>query len=415
MREFLILFKHEIKMQFPTRHQKGKIDIVGSLLSMLTTLLVAVAFIWLVSSVVKNYVLVEIHRVPAPLERARELLNFFYAVILLVTTIVCMEKTRGVLTQKKDRALFLRLPVKPQTLFMSKLCALLVWSYLFALLLIVSVNAIFFIVLELNWLFWIRTLAVWLLLPLSAFLFAAIFLVPYIKLIDFISEKYWLIFLLLSVIVIGAFLLYSQLLGILQSLLETGSIKFLFNEQFITTLQGLLAWAYPANCFTDIVLGINFLIPLLITVGVAIIAVLVGYLISKKLFYATLYRNENKRLITTKQKDYVVRKPLASLIHKEFISVFRTPKHLFSYFSIATAMPVMVYCCYTLFKSLIDNAIGLKVNFALALLVLLIFNILTNTFCATNVTRAGLAALKAKMYPIKAKTQLLNQRIVNLC
>ena len=38
---------------------------------------------------------------------------------------------------------------------------------------------------------------------------------------------------------------------------------------------------------------------------------------------------------------------------------------------------------------------------------MLIFNILTNTFCATNVTREGLAALKAKMYPVKAKTQLL--------
>lgn len=407
MREFLILFKHEIKMQFPMKRQKGKIDIVGSLLSLLTTLLVAVVFIWLVSSVVKNYILVEIHRVPAPLERARELLNFFYAVILLATSIVCMEKTRGVLTQKKDRALFLRLPVKPQTLFMSKLCALLVWSYIFALLLMLSVNTIFFIVLDLKWVFWARTLVAWLLLPLSAFLIATVFLVPYIKLIDFISEKYWLIFLILSIIVIGAFILYSQLLGILQSLLETGSIKFLFNEKFIMTLQSLLAWAYPANCFTDIILGVNLLVPLLITVGVAVIAVFAGYLISKKLFYATLYKNENKRLGAKKQKNYIVRKPLTSLIYKEFISVFRTPKHLFSYFSIATAMPVMVYCCYTLFKSLIDNAIGLKVNFALALLVLLIFNILTNTFCATNVTREGLAALKAKMYPIKAKTQLL--------
>ena len=95
MREFLILFKHEMKMLFPMKRQKGKIDILGSLLSMLTTLLVAVAFIWLVSSVVKNYILVEIHRVPAPLERARELLNFFYAVILLATSFVCMEKTRN--------------------------------------------------------------------------------------------------------------------------------------------------------------------------------------------------------------------------------------------------------------------------------------------------------------------------------
>ena len=120
MKEFLILFKHEMKLQFPLKRQKGKIDILGSALSFLTTLLVAVVFVLLVSTVVRNYVRVEIHRVPAPLERGRELLNFFYAVILLATSFVCMEKMRSTLTQKKDRELFLRLPVKPQTLFMSK-------------------------------------------------------------------------------------------------------------------------------------------------------------------------------------------------------------------------------------------------------------------------------------------------------
>lgn len=407
MKEFLILFKHEMRMQFPLKRQKGRLDILGSALSLLTTLLVAVIFVWLVSTVVQNYVLVEIHRVPAPIERGKELLNFFYAVILLAISFACMEKMRSVLTQKKDKELFLRLPVKPQTLFMSKLSALLIWTYLFALVLILSVNTIFFIVLDLTLGFWAYTLLVWLLMPLAAFLIATALLVPYIKLIDFISEKYWLIFLILSCIVIGAFILYSELLGILQSLMETGSIKFLFNERFINTLQWFLKWTYPANCFASIALGQNLLISLLITVAIALIAVGVVYFVSKKLFYATLYKNENRRLGGKNKKDYVSRNPLISLIHKEFISVFREPKHLFSYFAIATAMPVMVYCCYTLFMSLIDNAIGLKVNFSLALLVLLIFSILTNTFCATNITRDGRAALKAKIFPVKASTQLL--------
>ena len=241
---------------------------------------------------------------------------------------------------------------------------------------------------------------------MSAFLIAAVLLIPYIKLIDFISEKYWLIFLLLSGIIIGAFVLYSRVLGILQSLLETGSIKFLFNEKFITSLQNLLGWTYPANYFANVVLGKKVLLSLAVTAGIAIVAVGVAYFVSKGLFYATLYKNESKRKCGKKRK-YVSRKPLWALIRKEFISVFRSPKHLFSYFSIATAMPVMVYCCYTLFESLIGNAIGLKVSFSLALLVLLIFSILTNTFCATNVTRDGLVALKSKMFPVKASTQLL--------
>lgn len=406
MRQFLVLFKHELKMQFPLKRQKGKPDFLGTALSLLTTLLVAVVFVALVSTVVQNYVRVEINRAPAPMERGKELLNFFYTVILVAISFACMEKMRNALTQKKDKELFLRLPVKPQTLFMSKLCTLLVWTYLFAFVLIVAVNTIFFLVLKPSMAFWAYTFLVWLLMPTSAFLVAAALLVPYIKLIDFISEKYWLIFLLLSGIIIGAFVVYSRLLGILQSLLETGSIKFLFNEQFITTLQNLLVWTYPANCFADVALGKNVLLSLAVTAGIAIVAVGVVYFVSKSLFYATLYKNESKRRGGKKRK-HVLRKPLRALMRKELISVFRSPKHLFSYFSIATAMPVMVYCCYTLFESLIRNAIGLKVNFSLALLVLLIFSILTNTFCATNVTRDGLAALKSKMFPVKASTQLL--------
>ncbi len=411
MREFLILFKHEMKMQFPlsfsSKGRKQKPDIIGTLLSLLTTLLVVFVFIALVSVIVNNYVKVEIHRVPAPLERGRELLNLLYTIILIATSIACMEKMRSGLTQKKDKELFLRLPVKPQTLLMSKLCAILVWTYIFALVLIVTVNTIFFIVLKPNFLFWIYTFLVWLLMPLSAFLIGTLLLIPYIKVIDFVSERYWLIFLILSCIIIGAFLLYSGLLGILQSLLETGSIKFLFNEAFINTLQALLVWTYPANCFANIALGENLVVSLIITLIIAVLAVVVLYFVSKQLFYATLYKNESKKMGKNVKRDYRVRKPLISLMHKEFISVFRNRKHLFSYFSIAAAMPVMVYCCYTLFDSLISNAIGLKVNFSLALLVLLIFSILTNTFCATNVTRDGLVALKSKMFPIKASTQLL--------
>lgn len=407
MREFLILFKHEIKRQFPIKRQKGKPDIMGRALSLFATLLVAAVFVMLVSTIVQNYVLVEINKVPAPLQRGKELMNAFYAVILLTVAFTCMEKMRSTLTQKKDKELFLRLPVKPQTLFMSKLCTLLVWTYLFAFVLIVAVNLIFYIVLKPAFTFWLLTFLVWLLLPMAAFLIATLLLVPYIKLIDFISEKYWLIFLLLSGLVIGAFLLYSGLLRILQSLLETGSIKFLFNQEFITSLQSLLTWTYPANCFASIVLGQNVLVSLLISLLMAGVSVATVYFVSKNLFYATLYKNENKRRTAKRREKYTAKKPLFALVKKEFISVFRDPKHLFSYFSIATAMPVMVYCCYTLFDSLIRNAIGLKVNFALALLVLLIFSILTNTFCATNITRDGRTALNAKTFPVKASHLML--------
>ena len=169
MREFWILFKHEFKMQFPFKPQKGRIDLIGSFLSLLTTVLVAVVFVMLVSTVVDNYIVVEINKVAAPLERGKELLNLFYTVIILAMSFTCMEKMRKTLTEKKDKELFLRLPVKPQTLFMSKLCTLMIWNYIFALLLIVPVNLIFYLVLKSGFTFWVFTFLAWLLLPMTAF------------------------------------------------------------------------------------------------------------------------------------------------------------------------------------------------------------------------------------------------------
>ena len=52
--------------------------------------------------------------------------------------------------------------------------------------------------------------------------------------------------------------------------------------------------------------------------------------------------------------------------------------------------------------NLSKNTIGLSVNFSLALMIVLIFSVLTNTFCATNITRDGLSNLKIKSMPIKA-------------
>ena len=224
MREFWILFKHEFKMQFPLRPQKGRFDFIGSLLSLLTTVLVAAVFVLLVSTIAENYVAVEIDKVAAPLERGKELLNLFYTIIILAMSVICMEKMRSTLTQKKDKELFLRLPVKQQTIFMSKLCTLMIWNYVLAFVLMGSVNVIFYLALKPTLVatgsvaaYWIYSVLAWLFLPMTAFLIATVLLVPYIKFIDFVSNKYVLIFLLLTAILILAFMLYSGLLSIVQS------------------------------------------------------------------------------------------------------------------------------------------------------------------------------------------------------
>ena len=411
MKQFLILFKHEFRMQFPEK-KKERIDIIGTALSFLITMLILGVFVYLLSTIAQNYVTIKLFDdrlgiiTSNPTARTVELLNVIYTVIIVALSAMMLEKMRSTLARQQDKVLFLRMPLKQQTIFLSKLATLLISNYITAFVLIIPINAIFYFSLKPDMIFWLYTAIIWLLLPMVSFLIASVLLVPYIKIVEFVSNKYLIMFFLFTGALVGAFLVYAEVLEIVQNLLETGSIKFLFNSEFISTLQYLIDVTYPANCFAYIAVGKFLDIALGITISLAVIAVFVVYFVSKRLYYITLYKNETQKKVRNKTKALFRTTKFVALIRKEFISVFREPQNLFSYFAIATAMPVMVYSCYTLFESLIKNALGFNVSFALALIVILIFSILTNTFCATNVSRDGELALKVKMFPVRASKLL---------
>lgn len=408
MREFLILFKHEIKMLFPVLSvtKKKKRDFFGALLSILVTLLLVATVIVLLSRIAKGYVSVKVNKVLNPYKRATELINIVYCFIIVVMVFACVRKIGETLASKKNKEIYLRLPIKQQTLFLSKLLALLIWTFIFGFILILPTNIIFYNALNISFTFWLKTIFVLLTLPLVIFGISILLIVPYLKLVDFLKNKYLVLFLLLSGLLIGVFVLYSKFLGVVQLWLETGSIKFLFNAEFVSSLKSWLKWAYPSNCFANIMFGGKWVLPLITILLIIALSMVVAYAISSKLFYLTLYKSERERLVGKPKNKYHQFNPVFSLMKKEFICVSRNPKHLFSYLTIATAMPVMVYCCYTLFESLISNAFGIKITFSLALTVLLMFSVLTNTFCATNVTRDGISFLKMKSVAIKPTTML---------
>lgn len=393
-------------MQFPTAKKK-RFDIVGVFLSAFITLAITAVFIYLISAVADGYAAVKINKLNDPYARSLELLNVIYLFAIGAVALLALEKARKSLTRKEDRYVYLRLPVKPRTIFISKFAALLLWTFSCAALIIIPVNVIFYIVLSPPPIYWIYTLFILILLPLVSFSAATLLLIPYIAVMNFIKDKYALIFIILTAIIIGAFAVYSKILGTVQSLVETGSVKFLFNARFVETLQTILKISYPANALASLALGQRVARSLLLSLLFVAIGTAFSMVIDTALYHITLYKNEGRAKIGRRRRTYTKHGVFASLLHKEFISVFREPKHLFSYFAIAAAMPFMVYTCFTLFETLIYNALGLTLTFPLALITVLIFGVLTNTFCATNVSRDGLGALKSKVFPVKPAKILL--------
>ena len=408
MKEFIVLFKHELKTLFPilTFNRNKKHDWFGTILSIVLTVFVLGVFIQLVYTIVNGYVDVKLNKLSNPNARATELLNTLYIFVSVLMVIACIKKMSNVLTDKKNRQVYLRLPIKESELLLSKLLALLVWTIVTGMICILPINIIFSMALDVSFGFWLKTIFVILIIPIVVFGISILLLVPVIKIADKLKDKYWVLFVLISGLLIVAFMVYSKFLEIIQLWLETGSIKFLFNNQFIATLQKLLKVSYPLNSFANIMFGNRIGVSIIVVILSIGLSLLLAFLVSRRLFYLTLYQTDENQKIRQKNK-FTQNKPIISLIKKEFICIYRSPKHLFAYFSIALAMPVMVYCCYTLFESLIVNAFGLKITFSLALLVLLIFSILTNTFCATNISREGVSFLKMKSLAIKPSHLLL--------
>ena len=408
MRNFRTLFKYERRMLFPGSRGK-RFDLFGAITSLLFTLAIAGIFGLLVYSIADGYLDIKINKISDPIARAHELLNAVYTIIMVALGIMCLEKMRSTLARSSDIPIFLRLPVKNSTIFRAKFTALLLWTYVAAFMLIVPVNAIFYFVLGAGNEFLVNTVIVYLLLPMVSFLLATLLILPYMIIIKFLSTRYFLSFLSLSILVVGAFFVYSGVLDVLRGLFETGSIKFLFTNEFVDVLMGAKVYTYPANALASLLLGIDMQKSILISVGFAVAALLFTVLITGALYRLVLYRNRDGRKSRSRFTFGFKRGVTSSLLRKEFVTVYREPKYLFSYFAIAFAMPFMIYCCYTLFETLIFNALGRGFEFSLALLVVLVFGILTNTFCATNITRDGKSALKAKSFPVKASKLLFSK------
>ncbi len=410
MNNLKTLIKYEFNKQFP-KIRKDKVDIAGFLLSLLVSLAIAGVVILLMSVITNKYLIVQVGKIVDREARALEMLNLFYCIAICFLTFTCIEKLRKTFTDKTDRGVLLKLPIKTHDLFLSKFLVVLISTYISSTIFVLPINIIVFVALKPSIAFWFLTLIVILFLPIVVFLIASIFVVPYIKFIEFVKTKYILIFLGLTAIMIGAFYVYTIFLGVFQGYLETGYIKFLFNESFIISMQTLLKFTYPTNCLAYIVLGKKVLLAVLVLIITAGACFGVVYFVSKYFFANMLCKNEETKRSYKNTFSLRSHSQLVCLVKKEFLTVFREPKHTFAYLVIATAMPVLVYCLYTLFDSLIFNMIGINITFALALMVILLLSVLTNTFCATNISREGLLMLKQKSLPIKPQKILMSKVI----
>ncbi len=324
-------------------------------------------------------------------ERTFELSALTLALLLLLMSLGAATSLVRSVRLSGDLRLYAALPIPRGTLLAAKLASIALGQLFLSLFVLCVIGTAF----RFRW-EWIALAAVC--LPLLSLGIGAILSYPVYAAIRFFRGKFFLSFLAgTAVFAVGLFL-YSYLLSGVKELLLGGDLKYFFGEKVLRGIALAARFAYPANLAARLLSGETR--ALLFVGGGAIAALPLSLLLARGLLRgAYSFKAPPEPRIPASEK---ASPKFFALLKKEFISVFRTPAYVFSYFSVAVVMPLMVYFCMSVGGSLLLRLLGVDCTFELAVFLTLLYSSLTNVFCATNVSREGKMFCVLKGMPVRA-------------
>lgn len=404
MNEYLLLLKREIDDFFSFRRRSKKVDFFGLILNLFLTLGIIAIIVFVYREFVKVYTNVSIDSIVDKKMRLNEIITLTYGLIIITGVFAGIKKINYDILEGKDLHILVRLPLKPQSIFLAKLTALYLNQVLITSITLIPLTVTVGLTITQPLGFWVRSAIMCLILPILSLLIASLFAVFVNYIIRFFRSRFVLTTILFTIILAGGFLIYQEFLLVLRQMIEDGNLKFFFNQKTMDILMGLAKYFYPANIGASYVNGVKPFINLIILLLISFISLLISSFIVIKMLKKVM-RNEANGNRNIYHRTSVIKESatMMALIKKEFIMVIRTPSYAFQYFATILTMPLMVYSSLTIFSNFIQVIIGIDSNFELTIFVVLMFSVLTNTFCATNISREGQMFNIVKTLPLSYK------------
>ena len=355
-----------------------------------------------------------------------EILVIFLTIAFIFLVITSISSTIKVLYYKGDNEILMRLPVTGNEVYWSKTIFLLVQQILITALIIVPFLLSYAKVVHITPVYYVSMPFVILFMVLIPFFLSNILAIPFMHLSNKIRHKFGLIIISLAILMTAIFFVYTLLFEKAIIYLQDGQNFSVFDEDTVTSIISFCNYLVPTKYFASMLLGETFVssrivnreviyrtvgytrefsfVIFIITLELCIIG---SYIVIKNLYHKTLLKNVEIEGSAYRKKTKNRRKPIFfSLLHKEFIQIFRSVNYSFQYFVLACAMPVMVYSCNKIAIAIGMNDIGYKIIPGLTLLIMLIFNTVIISFSATSISREGNNFFHTKVMPVSIVTQL---------
>ncbi len=394
----------------------GQFDILGFLLRLVLVAAIVALFVIFFGQFVEVYVTVKTGGRPDVVTRSTELLTMLYTAVIVGMVIGGISQLGRELFTADDMKIFSAMPINARTLFVAKLISIYRGQLGIALVAVLTVNATFAWKVGVTLAFWLLSVGICFLLPLITIGIASV-LVPLFQVIKrFLRERFAITFILVTALLGAGFWVYSIILNGVKQMLVGDSLRYFFNEQVMNVIGKVCAWLYPARWFANIMTGSEFVWSWIGLVVLAVVCIVLSMLIIKGILGRALQARNQGVSSSMLKSTYLADRgnKFSALLKKEFLLIFRTPSYMFSYFSVAFIMPLMVYFCMDVGASLVENLVGLDCGLELALFLTVLFGALTNTFCATNISRDGEMFYTVKAMPLNFKAVFLSKVVLCL-
>lgn len=416
MNKLKLLFKKDLNEYVSTSFkEKGKQrDWLGYFSSVVLVAFIYGVFIYVFYSFAKMYLSnvydnVQVDR----FNRVSELLTFCFALIFVVNIFNGLRKIFAQVSDSKDINVLICQPISAGTLFLHKFLKILISQFVTTLLILLPVAIVLNVLSGIGGaVYYLSLIASALLLPALYCAIAAILAVPYILLMQFIESKF-VVRLIGYVVLIGAgFWVYSIFLNALNQILQSGQLSNFFEMSTVYKLNRIAGYLYPARLFTNMMMSSWGWQSALIALFASIGCLLGSFFLIRKIYNGFIQRRlEGYSREFVKKNKIKKHNCVQALLLKEFITVLRTPGYAFQYFATTISLPFMVYICVQLLNSMAKGLFATNCSYAIAVFVVTMFGLLTNTFCATNISRDGKMYAMLKTMPIKVE-QLIGCKLL---
>lgn len=409
-----VLLKKQAGEAFSAFKDK-KTDYVGLVLKVAIYLCFTATFVFMFLRFSDVYLDIALYGATDVGARAYEMLTLLYEAVFVLTVIGAVGQINATLFHSDENMLYSAMPINSSTLFVSRLISVYLKQFMVAVVFVLTVNITFAPKLHAGAWYYFATVLMTVFWPFLSISVASLIVLPLRKTVEFFKGRFILSFIATTLLLAGGFTAYYFVLTAVKQILMKDDLRYFFTEKVMNSIASATEGMVPARFAAGFVLGRdtvkNGLLALLIAVLCAGFAVLMIKLLFRKAMQTYAQGRGNFR---GKARPFPKKKsPFVALLRKEFITVFRTSSYMFSYFAVSIIMPLMVFFCLSLGDNMVKTLIGVDTSLELALILTMLFGAITNTFCATNISRDGAMFYCVKAMPVSADCVIFSK--VALC